>query len=52
MFEEEENGQHSSIFGPIGPSSFFASNMDSHKVSDQFKVRPDPIMDSSALCCI
>ena len=31
----------------IGSSSFFAGNMDNNKVSDEFEIRPDPIMD----CC-
>ena len=48
LYEENENGQHSSsfIFVLIGSSSFFAGNMDNHKVSNEFEIRPDPAMDS------
>ena len=47
LYEENENGQHSSsfIFVFIGSSSFFAGNMSNHKVSDEFEIRPDPTMD-------
>ena len=49
LYEENENGQHSCsfIFVLIRSSSFFAGNMDNHKVSDEFDIRPDPTRD----CC-
>ena len=36
-----------SFFVLIGSSSFFVDNIDNHKVSDKFEIRPDPTMD----CC-
>ena len=49
LYEENENGQHSGsfIFVLIGSSSFFAGNMDNHKISDEFEIRPNPTID----CC-
>ena len=49
LYEENENGLNSSsfIFVLIGSSSFFAGNMDNHKVTDEFEIRPDPTKD----CC-
>ena len=41
---------HSRAFILIGSSSFFAGNEDDHKVSDEFEIQPDSIMDCGVSC--